>query len=136
MFCTSCGKEIPNEAKVCGYCGKEISFVPETKRESGMYAGGQPEVVFGSEEDLKATCRFNLVAFCFVLPWLIIKGMWDAVLINVIIIFVCIIPFLGWVIAILWSIFWGRNGNYYYYLKRERGISFLKAFSNTNLRKI
>lgn len=31
MFCTNCGKEIPNDSRVCGYCGKPIQNPAQTE---------------------------------------------------------------------------------------------------------
>lgn len=31
MFCTNCGKEIPNDSRVCGYCGKPIKNPTQTE---------------------------------------------------------------------------------------------------------
>lgn len=124
MFCSNCGKEIPDHSKVCGFCGTVV--------------------VSGQSEELKPDYKFNITAFFFSTFWLMAKGMWDAVGIMIGIsvcgIIIGMIPVIGFLmsfaIGVLLSIFWGRNGNYYYRLKRQMGISFLKAFQDPQLRKL
>ena len=118
MFCTKCGKEIPNDSKVCGYCG-----------------------VLVENDSSQPDDKFNVVAGLFPFPWALIKGMWDfALVIGVIHLLLVAIPVLGWVarivIAFVEFILVGRNANYYYWLKTTKNISFWKAVRDVGLRRI
>ncbi len=32
MYCNNCGKEIPNDVNLCGYCGTRVGYVPQPRR--------------------------------------------------------------------------------------------------------
>lgn len=123
MFCSNCGKEIPDQSKICGFCGAA--------------SGG------GNREEFKPDHKFNICAFFFSTIWLLVKGMWDAagimIGLGMLGMVIGVIPGVGLiltsVIGIILGIFWGRNGNYYYRLKKQRGISFWRAFHDPQLRK-
>lgn len=124
MFCTNCGKEIPDHSKVCGYCGTVLKS--------------------GCREEFKPDNKFNIMAFLFATIWLLVKGMWDAagimIGLGVLGIIIGLIPVVGLLLTsvtgIILGIFWGRTGNYYYRLKKQMGISFLEAFRDPQLRRL
>ncbi len=87
--------------------------------------------------------KFNFVAAFFPWIWGMVKGMWDMALISLALSLLGIplaITGVGLVISIPVTIaqflLFGRNANYYYRLKEERGITFFKAVSDPNLRRI
>lgn len=124
MFCSNCGKEIPDHSKVCGHCDAVLGS--------------------GHSEVFKPDNKFNIMAFLFATIWLLVKGMWDAAGImigfSVLGIIIGLIPVVGLLLTsvtgIILGIFWGRTGNYYYRLKKQIGISFLEAFRDPQLRRL
>lgn len=124
MFCSNCGKEIPDHSRVCGNCGTVLGS--------------------GRSEEFKPDNKFNIIAFLFATIWLLVKGMWDAagimIGLGVLGIIIGLIPIIGLLltgaIGIGLGIFLGKNGNYYYRLKKQMGISFLEAFRNPQLRRV
>lgn len=114
MFCTKCGKEIPNDSKVCGYCGAVVE-----------------------NDSPKPDSKFNITAALFPLFWTLVKGMWGfALVIAVVTVVLFFIPF-GFFIRLAMQIaFVGRNANYYYWLKTTKNVSFLEAVRDVDLRRI
>lgn len=160
MFCSECGREIVNDAKVCSYCGKSVqgssqqysSMQSDTNQQNysnqqnyGMqqqynnpsYKNYDRNVTF------KPDNKFNIWAGLFTGIWSLIKGMWDLFFIYVLVHIICVLlvplgigSFLWGIFLIVKFIFVGRNANYYYRLKETQKIPMYKAILDSNLRSI
>ena len=125
MFCNNCGKEIPNNSNVCGYCGSPVKPLDGT----------------GKNKTYKPDNRFNIWAFIFSGIWALVHGLWDIALIAFVVglvmaIILVIGIILSFVFGLAFAIFLGRNGNYYYRLKKQQHISTLAALKDPELRRI
>ena len=56
MYCTTCGKEIADDSKVCGYCGAAVT----AREEEGSYqAGGSSGPNYGGPQSYSQTGNFQ-----------------------------------------------------------------------------
>lgn len=129
MFCGNCGKEIPNDSNVCGYCGSRVEALTGSGRNFVKKPNGY-----------KPDNKFNIWAFLFPPIWALVHGLVDLGLsIFGIAILVGIIPGIGILLELIFMIavciFMGRNGNYYYRLKKEQQISALAALKDPDFRR-
>lgn len=145
MFCTNCGKNINNEM-VCPFCGMTQELQDRQNQSVPFVNQQMPQQEFMQEqpnlykknfisENAKFGAvaedeKFNIMALWFGFFWLIYHRMWQAVIINVILILFGIIPVFetfSYSIGILWNVFWGVRGNYYKRLQNEEKIGFINA---------
>ncbi len=143
MFCTKCGREPVNGAKVCGYCG-----MPVQGNSLQNYGMQQPyNNPSNNNHDRNVTFKpdnkFNIWAGLFTGIWSLIKGMWDLFFIYVLVHIICALLVPLGIGSFLWSIFLvvkfifvGRNANYYYRLKETQKIPMYKAIRDPDLRSI
>lgn len=159
MFCSECGKEIVNDAKICSYCGKPVQgnnqpynnvqpninqqYYSNPANNARPPYGNPPYIVNSRNFIFKPDNKFNLVAGLFTWIWSICKGMWDLFLIDFLVhfLFGLLVPFgiglLLWVVYLVARIvFIGRNANYYYRLKETQKIPMYKAIQDPNLRRV
>ena len=146
MFCTSCGREIANGTTICPFCGMGQRKVEMYQQNMEMYPQKKYVMAlnrtqFGADENDK---KFNIWAFLFPLFWTAAKEIWPAVGINLVIsvvgwiivrenIFVHMETVVFyWLIEIIWAIYLGTNGNYFYRLQTENNIKFFDAVKLKN----
>lgn len=164
MFCSECGKEIVNDAKVCSYCGKPVqgsiqqysSMQSDTNQQNYNNQTSNNQQNYGIQQPynnpsynnyernvtFKPDNKFNLVAGLFTWIWALVKGMWDLFLADMLICFICglLTPAgIGAILLLIYLIvrivFVGRNANYYYRLKEMQKIPMYKAIRDPNLRR-
>lgn len=133
MFCKNCGREIENDSRFCGYCGANTTNNIDTNPYTIPTNNQQQENV---NEQFKPDNRFNIMAFLFLWIWAAVKGLWDLMLIDLILSLVIFIPVVGWLFLLIWRLFAARNANYYYRIKEQMKIPFYKAIQDTNIRRI
>lgn len=138
MFCGNCGKEITNNSNVCGYCGSPVKPLNGGRKYNIIQKNNRG---LGEDKVYKPDDKFNIWAFIFSCIWALTHGLWDiALAVFVVGIVMGIIPVIGIIFNLVFgfavAIFMGRNGNYYYRLKKQHNISTLAALKDSELRRI
>ena len=75
MFCSKCGKEIPDNSSFCQFCGNKIEFV-EQKEDNHEFKQTAPSVEFGEYTDARRkavtlTLTAGIIGLLFLLMVLI-----------------------------------------------------------------
>lgn len=145
MFCTNCGKNI-NDEGVCPFCGTTQELyniqnpvassvnqaVPQQKFIQNQFAASEENAMpenlkFGAVEEDK---HFNVISLIFSFFWLIYNKMWQAVILNIVLLLLAYmlgnLLFVVYV-KLIWNIFWGARGNYYKRLLKNEKINFINA---------
>ena len=143
MFCSGCGKEIVNGAKVCRYCGKPVQGSRQQNNGMQQQYNNPSNNNHDRNVTFKPDNKFNIWAGFFTGIWSLIKGMWDLFFIYMLVHIICALLVPLGIGSFLWSIFLvvkfifvGRNANYYYRLKETQKIPMYKAIRDPNLRSI